>query len=408
MSKIADTLTGWDRTRAQLGRKDYALETEEIELATDFECGNGSHLRQVGSLHYALDGEAETGTDHPFGGKCSRFCFAVRNKHPVETEVTVDVCRYTHDLPQTKHISVWNTTDWWNLPVTAITLLPDEETVRIRLRLPPSDEERGTLFVCNFHWYPFTQMVKWMKEMVCAHPNRAQLKSIGKTALGFDIFVLTITEGETAREAKEAIIVSASPQCSEAGNLACQRVIEYLLSDESETARLRRSYKIHFIPYPNPDGTVLGTTMVNSLGQNPFFDAITAVSGRDGSLESKHAWEFASKVKPWLYLEYHSAFQDQRDSYIPFLFPPELLTDEKRRQISELCDQRICALSQTRADIVELGDYGTTLGYLMKARCGAISYFYKLHNRFPLEENLQRALEVFVLLERTYHQASAD
>ena len=33
MSKIADTLTGWDRTRAQLGRKDYALETEEIELA---------------------------------------------------------------------------------------------------------------------------------------------------------------------------------------------------------------------------------------------------------------------------------------------------------------------------------------------------------------------------------------
>ncbi len=33
MSKIADTLTGWDRTRAQLGRKDYARGTDEIELA---------------------------------------------------------------------------------------------------------------------------------------------------------------------------------------------------------------------------------------------------------------------------------------------------------------------------------------------------------------------------------------
>jgi len=35
----------------------------------------------------------------------------------------------------------------------------------------------------------------------------------------------------------------------------------------------------------------------------------------------------------------------------------------------------------------------------MKERYGAISYFYKLHNRFPLEENLQRALKVFLLLE---------
>ena len=145
--------------------------------------------------------------------------------------------------------------------------------------------------------------------------------------------------------------------------------------------------------------------MVNSLGQNPFFDAITAVEHREGSLESKYAWQFASRVKPWLYLEYHSAFQDQRDSYIPFLFPPELLKDEKRRRISGLCDQRICALSQTRPSIVKLGEYGTTLAYLMKERCDTISYFYKLHNRFPLEDNLQRALEVFLLLEQTYREA---
>ncbi len=123
MSKISDALSGWDRTRLSLGRKDYALETEEIELATDFECGNGSNLRQVGPLHYALDGEAETGTNHPFAKKCSRFCFAVRNKRAFKTEVTMDVCCYTHDLPQVKHVSVWNLKDWWNLPATAITRL---------------------------------------------------------------------------------------------------------------------------------------------------------------------------------------------------------------------------------------------------------------------------------------------
>jgi len=120
MSRIADALLGWDRTRMRLGRKDYALETEEIELATDFECGNGSHLKQVGPNHYALDGEAETGIDHPFANKCSRFCFAVCNKLAFETEITIDVCHYTHDLPQVKHVSVWNLKDWWNLPAAAV------------------------------------------------------------------------------------------------------------------------------------------------------------------------------------------------------------------------------------------------------------------------------------------------
>jgi len=120
MSKIANELLGWDRTRMRLGRKDYALETEEIELASDFECGNGSHLRQLRPKHYALDGEAETGIDHPFANKCSRFCFAVCNKLAFETEITIDVCHYTHDLPQVKHVSVWNLKDWWNLPAAAV------------------------------------------------------------------------------------------------------------------------------------------------------------------------------------------------------------------------------------------------------------------------------------------------
>ena len=56
MSRIADSLSDWDRTRARLGKKTYALVTDEIELATDFECGNGSNLRQIGPLLYALDG----------------------------------------------------------------------------------------------------------------------------------------------------------------------------------------------------------------------------------------------------------------------------------------------------------------------------------------------------------------
>ncbi len=143
MSKIADALPGWDRTRVRLGRKDYALETEEIELATDFECGNGSNLRQVGPRHYALDGEAETGTDHPFAGKCSCFCFAVRNQRAKKTEVTIDVCHYTHDLPQVKHVSVWNLKEWWNLPAMDMTRLLDEETVRLKLPIPPASKERG-------------------------------------------------------------------------------------------------------------------------------------------------------------------------------------------------------------------------------------------------------------------------
>ena len=408
MSRIVDELSGWDRTRARLGRQDYALGTEGIELATDFECGNGSNLRQVGPLHYALDGEAETGEGHPFAGKCSRFCFAVRNRCSTETDVVIDVCRYTHDLPETKHISVWDLKNWWNLPADAVTRLPDKETLRLRLRLPGPGAERRTLFVCNFHWYPFTQMVRWIEEVASAQPDIARLGSIGRTALGFDIYALTIAEGETDEDAKEAIVVSASPQSSESGSLACRRIIEYLLSDESGALRLRRSYRIHLIPYPNPDGAVLGTTMVNSLGQNPFFDAITAVEGREGSLESKYAWEFASRIRPWLYLEFHSAFQDRRDSYIPFIFQPQLSKDDRTRQISELCDERISALTQTRPSFIKPGDYGTTLAHHMKERCGAISYFYKLHNRFPLEENLQRSLDVLLTLEQAYRDGLAQ
>ena len=62
---ISNWNPNWDRTRAESGG-DYVYTDQDVLIATDFECGNGKHIRREGD-GYALDLEPEPG-EHRFGG----------------------------------------------------------------------------------------------------------------------------------------------------------------------------------------------------------------------------------------------------------------------------------------------------------------------------------------------------
>jgi len=57
-----------------------------VRLTSDFECGNGKSIQQLGDCRFRLevDGDKQD-------GYCVYFCFEVINEGP-ETEVTVEVC----------------------------------------------------------------------------------------------------------------------------------------------------------------------------------------------------------------------------------------------------------------------------------------------------------------------------
>ena len=49
--------------------------------------------------------------------------------------------------------------------------------------------------------------------------------------------------------------------------------------------------------------------------------------------------------------------------------------------------------------------YTTSLGYAVATKLDVVPYMYKLHDKYPLKDNLRHAVKVFKALEGVRHRA---
>jgi hypothetical protein len=379
----------WDTARSG-GDGARVFEDAGILLATDFEGGNGADWRALGPDHYSMRLEPEPG-EHLYSGKQYYFCFGARNRRPTRRTVRIRLAAYGWGFwaAQTQHVVLRRGGKWSQLNPAAIR--PVEEmvdTVEVDLDLPGVDEPEATLYASNFHWWPYSEMVEYLRA-------REGLRSqeIARSFQGRAIYAVEI--GNDAPGAP-CMVHTQTPQPSEMGSLACRAMIDFLTSGAPEAAAIRERFRVCFIPMTNPDGTVLGYGISDAQGRFPFFEGHLAASGDSSATpETQAVWRYLEERRPWLFWEWHSNNWSRRPGHMLLRYRPELASDPRLRGIWERIDAALLALPDTHhgnwTSHTE-GSYRSSMGFQAITRLGAVSCMIKHHDKFPLEQSRNHAI----------------
>ena len=388
MKGLADFDSRWDQT-ARTGRGDV-FEDDRLLVATDFEGGNGENVRQIAEDHSSVDLEKEPG-EHRFGGLGYYVCLGLRNKLPEGRTVRVRMNATSEGYwgEQSASMVVRHQGVWTEIPVPnihRISELPD--SLDIDIMLPPGGtSDEATIFVSNYHWWPYTEMLDWLGTV-----DDTPVRQIGTSFRGRPVYAV-----EFGDPANPVMVHTQTTQPSEMGSLACKAMIDYLRSADPGAAEIRSRFHVCFIPMTNPDGTVLGFGVSDSQGRFPCFEGkLAAEHSPDATPETRNVWSYLEEKRPWLFWEWHSNAWKRRPGHMLLRYRPECLADEGRRAIWLDIDGKLLALPDTHHGnwtSHDEGLYQVTLGFQSVVNLGAISCMVKQHDKFPIEDSRRHAIQ---------------
>jgi len=207
---------------------------KETQITSEFECGNGEHIRRIGPDHFAVDARRDWGTGDPYNMMSWYFCVKVRNRSNRARALKFDVQAINHSGHNEAYVWAKRGDIWDRVPAE---VLPTEDDWAFRAMVQVDAKE--TVYLSNSFWYPPSEMVKWLTDIAEKHSDLCTLGRIGQTAQGRPIPVLTISDSGASGD-KKRILVTASPQGSEIGAWACRYVIELLLGDDPFAVEVKK------------------------------------------------------------------------------------------------------------------------------------------------------------------------
>ena len=145
----------------------------------------------------------------------------------------------------------------------------DEKEIRLTIRFRP---ERPTMWIAHTQPYVKADLDRLLD---ARHPHLKQ-ESVGKTARGRDLTLLTITDPAAPDSGKKVVWLMARQHAWETGtSWVADGAVRFLLSNEAEAVRLRRSTVFKVFPMFDPDGVAEGAVRfnVNGYDNNRNWDA---------------------------------------------------------------------------------------------------------------------------------------
>ena len=393
----------WEQARAN-GDESRVYEDDGVLIATDFEGGNGRDIRLLGPDHYAVTLELEPGT-HRFSGRSYYYCFGIQNKRANRRTVRVRVEARPgggdQDFGGIKHAVIRRGGAWSQLDPDAVQRLDGmRESLEVDLPLPGSEEADSVIFVMDFHWWPYTEMVAWLGTL----GDKARVREIGRSFQDRPIYAV-----EMGREGAPCIVNAQTPQPSEMGHLACKAMIDFLCSDDPEAAQILQSFRVCFVPMTNPDGSVLGYGVSDAQGRFTGFEGhLAANDDPDTPPEMVTLWSYLKEQKPWLYWDWHSNNWHTRPGHMLIRYRHELIEDAALRRLWDDLEDRLLTLPNTYHENWTShteGPYQVILGFQAVTRLGIISCMIKHHDKYPLEQSQEHAIACLKIAAAEYAKA---
>ncbi|MBM3891730.1 MAG: hypothetical protein FJ388_21660, partial [Verrucomicrobia bacterium] len=309
-----------------------------VTLTSDFECGNGKKIRQLGKNHFRLevDGDKQK-------GYCAYFCFDIANDGPA-AEVTVELWEDSKFGKPTNFGEIFPTTIWIkpaDLPRYRPLLGQTPECVKghVTLKVPVGAKER--LRVAMTYVAPYSEVVEQLRQFAAQRPGRCELFTLGKSVQGREIPGLRIG---TRGKPKVLCIAGQHPH-EHAGVWGALGIADFMSSLLPKAEALRGKLDVQVVPMVNPDGNVLGRNAFNAEGLDmylAFGDKPDAAEPQ--AHESRLLWKWAVDTKPALWMNFHCFTGWKTNSEYPYEGWYEVedrsvfLEPAQRRLYDALCD----------------------------------------------------------------------
>ncbi len=244
-----------------------------ITIVSNFEGGNIRKVDNVGPAHFRIHLPGDVDQDGR-NRQANWYSFRVDGAkgQPLTIEI-VDVAgeynyrpnkgAVTADTPP--YFSYDNKT--WK-PWTDFTY--DGETPKMVLRITPESNQLWVAHVppyTNEHLDALRKSIagnKWLKE-----------ETIGKTVEGRPLRLWHIAEGAPS---KHVWLMTRQHSWESPTSWVCEGLVRFLLSNDAEAARIRRTVAFHLLPLNDPDGAARGGVRFNKYGYdlNRNWDAFNA------------------------------------------------------------------------------------------------------------------------------------
>ncbi len=147
---------------------------------------------------------------------------------------------------------------WASVPNLEWDDAKKEQTVRIR-------PETDSVWFAMVPPYPHSRLVRLLDE-IAASPH-ARVEVVGKSVLGRDLPVVTVTDFQTPDAQKKTIWLQARDHAWESPtSFIAEGAMKFAVSDDPEARALREKYILLFTPMMDPDGSALGRVRFNANG----------------------------------------------------------------------------------------------------------------------------------------------
>jgi hypothetical protein len=239
-------------------------ESEPLSFNKNFEGGSLGRIEQVADDHFLLHAEGQQNEQG-------------RNRQPTWYSFRIDHARGRDlTLTLTDFIGEYN-----SKPAVAMNaeLLPvfsndgekwqhftegawDDEKKELILHVKP---EADSLYIAHIQPYPHARLLRLLEEL---RPRESlRIEVIGKSTLGRDLHLLTVTDWAQTDAEKGCVWLQARQHAWEAGtSYVMEGALRFITSDEPPAQALRRKFVFKFTPMVDPDGAALGKVRFNANG----------------------------------------------------------------------------------------------------------------------------------------------
>jgi hypothetical protein len=125
--------------------------------------------------------------------------------------------------------------------------------------------ENESVYIAHIQPYTPSRLLHLLDELH-TRPS-ARIEVIGKSTLGRDLHLVTVTDWNTPDAGKRCVWLQARQHAWEAGtSYVMEGALRFVTSDDPKAVELRRRFVFKFTPMVDPDGAALGRVRFNANG----------------------------------------------------------------------------------------------------------------------------------------------